>query len=270
MDWTGAPVAVKVIRSPAGAKDNVLEPLFEGAVSSAMSHPFLVQTYQYCSREVTTTECEESQGFETWIVQEWCDRGNLSKYCSSLIKKEEGTVEALEIVKEVASAGAYLHQRGIIHGDLTGNNVLIKTDISRKGYTCKICDFGLARILEGETCAVVTEQLGTVTHMPPELFALEQSEMKLTTKADIWAVGVILWQTLTGKSPFEGMSPPQVIVQVAAGRRLKLPPDAPASVREIFERCCATDPEQRPHFDELLDILLTAIERQERSRTSTQ
>jgi hypothetical protein len=267
--WTGAPVAVKVIHCGSESKSKVLEPIFEGAVSSAMSHPFLVQTYQYCSREVTT-QCEASEGFETWIVQEWCDRGNLSKHCSKLHQSGEGIVEALEIVKEVAGAGAYLHQRGIIHGDLTGNNVLIKTDISRKGYTCKICDFGLARVLEGETCEIVTEQLGTVTHMPPELFQLEQSEMKLTTKADIWAAGVILWQTLTGKSPFEGMSPAQVIVQVAAGRRLQLPADTPDSVREIFERCCATDPEKRPNFDELLDILVNAIESEKRSRSSKQ
>merc|ERR1712217_931537 len=105
------------------------------------------------------------------------------------------------ILSEVAAGGAYLHSWGIIHGDLTANNVLIKTCISRNGFVCKICDFGLARVLEGERVEIATKQLGTVTHMPPEL--LTADETKLTAKADVYAAGVLLWQAIKRETPWK-------------------------------------------------------------------
>jgi hypothetical protein len=257
--WMGSPVAVKVICVRDPSKQRTMEPIFEGALSSLVAHPNLVQTFQYSSRQKPAEEGGQ-EIYETWIVQEWCDRGTLSKHCCTSRNEPKSLCEVLDICKDIAGAGAYLHQRGIIHGDLTANNVLIKSDISRKGYTCKICDFGLARILEGEQCEIMTTQLGTVTHMPPELFQLERANIKLTTKCDICAVGVLLWQALLGKSPFAGLSPPQVVVQVATGHRLELPADTANTIKNIFERCTATDPEKRPDFNELIDMLVSAME----------
>ena len=70
--------------------------------------------------------------------------------------------------REIASALMYLHSRDVLHGDLTGGNILlISSDTDERGFTAKVADFGLSRMLGSE--AVNTGTYGTVTHMPPEL-----------------------------------------------------------------------------------------------------
>lgn len=253
--WMGSPVAVKIVETKATDKSRKFEPIFEAALSASIAHPNLVQTFKYSTRakpvEDNVEEEPTEEVFETWMVQEWCDRGTLGSYCQTLRTNEESLPEVLDISADIAAAGSYLHSRGIIHGDLTANNVLIKTQVSRKGYVCKICDFGLARVLEGNNVDIVTTQLGTVTHMPPELFELGK-EVKLTAKADVYAAGVLLWQAIQGQSPFQGLSPPQVVVQIIKGKKLMLPEETPQEIKEVFDKCTATNPKERPTFDELV------------------
>lgn len=215
----------------------------------------MVQTYQQDTR-LAAGEGVEMGMHETWIVQEWCDRGTLAQFCRTPRTDERFWPEVLEINQEIAAAGSYIHSFGIIHGDLSANNVLIKSHLSRKGYVCKMCDFGLARILEGESTEIVTTQLGTVTHMPPELLSLEETQSKLTAKADIYAAGIFIWQSFMGKTPYEGLSAPKVILKVASGARLELPPEIPKTIVRMFERCTASSPEARPEFEELIRFYL--------------
>ena len=98
----------------------------------------------------------------------------------------------------------------------------------------------------------MTKQLGTVTHMPPEL--LTCNEMKLTAKADVYAAGILLWQAMKGESPWKNMTQPQVIVAVATGKTLEPPEDTPQPLVDIFSRCTAQDPAERPSFMELVEI----------------
>mmetsp|Transcript_12897 Transcript_12897/g.38579 ORF Transcript_12897/g.38579 Transcript_12897/m.38579 type:complete len:445 (+) Transcript_12897:2-1336(+) len=261
--WMGSPVAVKIIESRNKEEKNKFEPAFEAVLSATMAHPNLVQTYMSSTRaKPRTAQMQEEleQSMETWLVQEWCDRGTLGSICSKPRVDPESIPEVVDICIDIAGAGSYLHSRGIIHGDLTANNVLIKTQVSRKGYVCKICDFGLARVLEGDTTDIMTTQLGTVTHMPPELFMVGQ-EVKLTAMADIYAAGILLWQAVKGESPFSGLSPPQVVVQIVKGKRLKLPEDTPAEIQNVFQRCTAVQPEDRPTFDELVRIFTAYLAR---------
>lgn len=256
-NWMGSPVAVKVI-SVASAQQR-MSPIFEGAVSELVSHPNLVQTYQCSTRAKQSSQdgVEAPDMLETWIVQEWCEQGTLGSLCDRPRLDRQSLFEVLDICKDIAAAGAYLHHRGIIHGDLTSNNVLIKMSLSPKGYTCKICDFGLARILVDESCEICTTQLGTVTHMPPELLRPNDGEARLTMKVDTWAAGVLLWQALTGKTPFAGLSPPQIVIHVASGCRLKMP-EVPPGIKAIYDCCCAANPETRASFDDILAMLAMA------------
>jgi len=272
--WLGSPVAVKVVEW-SGAR-NVIEPLFEAELSCTLSHPNLVQTYKYSTREKQDKAEKSHKGlvmppkagdvdqacYQTWIVQEWCDKGTLGRLCSHPRTDTKGHIEALQILTEIASGGSYLHSRGIIHGDLTANNVLCKTQVSVKGYVCKICDFGLARILEGENTGILTNQLGTVTHMPPELFQMDIA-LELTTKADVYATGVLLWQAVCGEFPFKGMAAPVVVVQVANGKRLHLPLDTPESIARIFCDCTADQPSARPNMDQLAESLSQVLQQLE-------
>merc|ERR1711920_248318 len=101
---------------------------------------------------------------------------------------------------------------------------------------------------------IMTTQLGTVTHMPPELFGFG-TEVRLTFMADIYAAGILLWQAVMGKPPFAGLTPPQVVVQIVKGRKLELPPNVMEGLRNIFNSCTATDPQDRPSFDDLVKRL---------------
>lgn len=251
-EWMGSPVAVKVIRLD--AKKSNAQPLFEAQLSAALSHPCLVQTFKFSAVE----EEDKSPGSadcmrdSLWIVLEWCDRGTLRNYCSVPRTSRQDLREVCEMFTEISSAGAYLHSRGIIHGDLTANNVLLKSNLSWKGYGCKVCDFGLARVLEGESSAILTAQLGTVTHMPPELFQLDPHQARMTPKVDVYSSGVLLWQAVTGKVPFQGLLLPQIILKVSRGNRLQLPDELEECIKEMFNRCTEPEPNDRPLFDELV------------------
>merc|ERR1711933_277169 len=122
----------------------------------------------------------EEETHEMWIVQEWCDGGTLREHCKK--PKTEGLdiLEAVDVMREIGMAIQYLHDRQIIHGDLTPNNVMLKSRPSRKGYACKVCDFGRARVCDSKTQQIMTKSMGTVTHMPPELFVSTVETCTLT------------------------------------------------------------------------------------------
>mmetsp|Transcript_4741 Transcript_4741/g.10715 ORF Transcript_4741/g.10715 Transcript_4741/m.10715 type:complete len:101 (-) Transcript_4741:106-408(-) len=95
--------------------------------------------------------------------------------------------------------------------------------------------------------------------MPPEMFSIDADRVELTTKADVYAAGVIMWQAMTRTPPFQGLSSPQVVLSICRGDRLRLPPDTTPAIRDIFERCTAIDPQNRPDFAELLQMISAAI-----------
>lgn len=253
--WSGSPVAIKVIeQKDTQDAEQPFKPVFEATLSASICHPNLVQTYKFSSRQKEHAMCEETTKYwETWIVQEWCDKGTLGNYLQECSGMPLNVTEAMEEILEISRAGSYLHSRGIIHGDLTGNNVLLRSDVCRKGHVCKVCDFGLARVLDEESREVITNTLGTVTHMPPELFLPTADGGCLTPKADVYAAGILLWQTLTRKRPFDGMLAPQVVVKVAQGRRPVLPPEIPANVAKLYHDCVSFDANSRPTFDAVLE-----------------
>jgi len=257
--WMGSPVAVKIIANKR-EQINRIEPIFEATLSTSVVHPNIVQTVKYATRRREDGIEEEMSRhlFETWVVQDWCDLGTLETHCKIPRTSEKYLPEVVDICRDISSAGSFLHSRGVLHGDLTAHNVLIKTHMSQKGYICKICDFGLARMLEGSSVDFMTSTMSTVTHMPPEHFEIGK-EVKLTAKADVYAAGVLLWQTLCGKSPFAGLSPSQVVVAVVNGQRLALPEETPAEIRLVFNRCTASDPRTRPSFDELVETFSAVL-----------
>ena len=117
---------------------------------------------------------------------------------------------------------------------------------------CKVCDFGLARVLEEGITELLTSQLGTVSHMPPELIQLE--DKRLSKKADIYAVGMLLYEVTVGEIPYRGMMVPQIILSVAKGKKLCLPECVNEPFREIYDRCTHRDPSERPSADQLVAL----------------
>eukprot|EP00927_Polykrikos_kofoidii_P065010 TRINITY_DN60809_c0_g1_i1.p1 TRINITY_DN60809_c0_g1~~TRINITY_DN60809_c0_g1_i1.p1 ORF type:complete len:600 (-),score=82.01 TRINITY_DN60809_c0_g1_i1:155-1828(-) len=250
--WGPSAVALKVVDA-GNEHDVALKASFEGALSASLAHPNLVQTFKHSTREHKWNGggfAPETKSYEVWIVQEWCGLGSLAK---KIARQEIVNMhEAMEVAGETASAACYLHSRNIIHGDLTPGNIMLSHRPSvAKGYIAKVSDFGVSRILSSNSTSIQTRSMGSVTHMPPELFTLREN-VTLTKQVDIWAFGVIIWQLCTGKTPFEGLSAGQVILQISRGYKLELPPNAHSEFAAVFRQCAERVPQQRVSFANLV------------------
>eukprot|EP00434_Breviolum_minutum_P039701 symbB.v1.2.035263.t1/scaffold4704.1/size36139/5 len=202
---------------------------------------------------------------EIWIIQEWCNGGTLSRFAASNpYTKPEGEELIGRILRDVGSALNYLHDMDVVHGDLSSSNVMLTypgtadspltaTSASADcSFVCKVCDFGLARVLEEGITTLLTSQIGTISHMPPELIKVD--EKRLTKKADIYSMGVLLYELVLGDIPYRGLSLPQVVLRVARDAKLELPP-ASDKLTKIFRVCTEIDAVQRPCAEEVLQML---------------
>jgi len=251
--YLGKQAAVKIM-SWEGEMLKRIDPVREAKLCLRMVHPNLVQAFDFIQRDSSSEVFAKKSWNEIWIIQEWCDRGTLCKFCDTPRFDQTGLRQVKSIMLDVAKACEYLHAQEIIHGDLTSNNVLLQTrptsDPQELDFVCKVCDFGLARVLEEGVSTPLTSQLGTVSHMPPELIRMENR--RLTKKVDVYAMGILLYQALLGRLPFAGKMAPQIIIFIASGKRLELDEQVAEDVRQIFSDCTATLPEERPCAEELV------------------
>lgn len=253
--WSGAAVACKVIKTMIPKKNQkdleelTAKPHFEAILSLRISHPNLVQTFKHGERVVELKKAQKV--YETWIVQEWCDGGTLQSICQEARLEGKRLLEAVEMFLEISRAGQYLHEIGLIHGDLTSNNILLKSMPISKGFICKVCDFGLCRVLADDSDEIMTDSLGTLSYMPPEV--LQSAERNaLTRKTDVYSHGIIMWTVLTAKDPYPGLTAPQVVIHVSRGKRPVLPDSLPADLISAFRSSLEASPESRPSFSELV------------------
>ena len=155
--------------------------------------------------------------------------------------------DASRIIAEVASALAHAHKRGVIHRDIKPQNVLLDSESGRALVT----DFGIARTNDSKLTATGMF-VGTPTYLAPEQVTGEASDHR----ADIYALGVMAYEILGGKPPFDGPTPTAILM-----KRLGGPPepisfvrkDTPTELERIVDACLAADPEQR--FQSASDIV---------------
>lgn len=146
------------------------------------------------------------QILETWIVMEFCDIGNLSDaIANGFFQKRPALQKFLEwqTAMDIASAMEYLHSQDIVHGDLKGANVLLRSCPSEhRSFIAKVSDFGLSKFMSPMKTHHSTRSHGTITHMPPEMLRTGT----LTKAVDVYSFGVILWEIITARSPFKGLN----------------------------------------------------------------
>lgn len=180
-------VALKMIRAGtyAGSEERTRFQR-EGEVIASLEHPHVVQIHEF-------GEC----GGQPYFSMELLSGGTLSR---KLAGKPLPEREAAELLRTLARTVAAAHQRGIVHRDLKPANVLFAAD-----GTAKISDFGLAKVLDGDNSDTRSDAiLGTPSYMAPEQARGEIR--RLGPAADIYALGAILYETLTGRPPFRGES----------------------------------------------------------------
>ncbi|KXZ50686.1 hypothetical protein GPECTOR_15g370 [Gonium pectorale] len=226
--WNGAQVAVKVLETvQQAAEEEVLEAVLGGQIS----HPNIVQCYKHCTRPMGQATDADNEGrtlLETWMVMEFCNKGGLSDAIErGWFRQRHSLFEPnykfiILTAREVASAMTYLHSRNILHGDLTGNNVMLTaSDRDARHFTAKVADFGLSRVLSGE--AITTRSYGTITHMCPELLV----DGLLSKAADVYSFGVIMWELYTGQRPYGGLTHGQILHAITTGKPLSLGANCP-------------------------------------------
>jgi serine/threonine-protein kinase len=159
--------------------------------------------------------------------------------------------EVMQIVAQSARALAAAHEAQIVHRDLKPDNVLLASDKEAElGYTVKLVDFGIAKIVqsEAETGAAATQAgmvLGTPHYMSPEALT---ASAPVSAASDIWSLGACAFAAATGRVPFEGDAIGDVVLKVCAAPipvPSKLEPSLPKAFDEWFARCCARDVSQR-------------------------
>jgi serine/threonine protein kinase len=137
----------------------------------------------------------------------------------------------------------YLHKSGIVHGDLKPANILLRSARNdRRGFVCKVGDFGLSRALGAEQTHLETANFGTASYAAPELLS-----GKLSSASDIYSFGMIIWGLASGSEPYPDWNAMQIIVQVSQqGHRPDVPADCPPFLAALLQRCWSQDPLQRP------------------------
>lgn len=223
-------VAVKVLAPGLVERVGRDHLLREAQTASALSHPNICTIYQV-----------GQTGGEFYVVMELIEGRLLSDLFTA-------TGLSMETVArygaQVADALAHAHNRGIVHRDLKGSNVMVTTD-SR----IKVLDFGLATRLEREDISAATvsydplesKLVGTLAYMAPEVLRGQKGN----EWSDVWALGVVLYEAAAGKLPFRGNTGFEISSAILKEPPPPLPATVPFGLAAVIQRCLMKEPAER-------------------------
>lgn len=235
-------VAIKVLPRNLTHDAKFLERFYrEVEIAAALQHPHILPVYDF----------GEYDGMP-YIVMAYINGGTLADV---IAKGPMEPDEARRVTREMADALDFAHRKGVIHRDFKPGNVLL--DDQQNTY---LADFGLARMTESSSTITGTGILGTPTYMAPE-----QAEPRdLTPAADVYALGVTIFQMLTGRAPYEAPTPMGVLMAhitqpIPNIRQVK--PELPSAVQVVIDRSMAKSPDVRyPSAGALAHALGEALE----------
>ncbi len=220
----GRTVAVKVLLAALVAEPGFAQRFRDEARTMAtINHPGVVNVYDYGS----------DQGI-TYLIMEFIEGDALSKTLSRVGRLTPG--RTMSLIAQAADALQAAHDKGIVHRDVKPANLMV-----RPNGTLVLTDFGIARSAQASQLTAVGSVLGTASYISPE-----QAAGHLATSAsDVYALGVVAYQCLSGRRPFEGGSPIEIALQHVDAVPPPLPPDIPSPVRILVDRCLAKAPNAR-------------------------
>lgn len=224
-DVLGREVAVKVLKEEYTGDPGFVERFrAEARHSAALTHPNIAGTYDYGEEE-----------HSTYLVMELVP----GEPMSDLLAREGPLAprRALDLLAQAARGLSAAHAVGVVHRDVKPGNLLVTPD-----GQVKVTDFGIARAVDAAPLTATGQVMGTAQYLAPE----QASGGPSTPASDVYALGVVAYEALTGSRPFDGGSQVAVALQHVNDPPPPLPDDVPAGVRELVERSLAKDPADRP------------------------
>uniref|UniRef100_A0A3Q2YDI3 Mitogen-activated protein kinase kinase kinase 7 n=1 Tax=Hippocampus comes TaxID=109280 RepID=A0A3Q2YDI3_HIPCM len=230
--WKGKDVAIKTIESESERKAFIVEL----RQLSRVNHPNIVKLYGSCSNPVCLV-MEYAEGGSLYNVLHGAEP--LPSYSAS---------HAMSWCLQCSQGVAYLHgmkPKALIHRDLKPPNLLLVAG----GTVLKICDFGTACDIQTH----MTNNKGSAAWMAPEVF----EGSKYSEKCDVFSWGIILWEVVTRRKPFDEIGGPafRIMWAVHNGTRPPLIKNLPKPIENLMTRCWSKDPSQRPSMEEIVKIM---------------
>ena len=236
-------VAVKVLRGDLADDEKFVRRFQREAIaSSSLDHPNIVGMY----------DVGEDNG-NYFIVMEYIDGRTLK----SLIKKRGALTlaEVMDIMQQLLDGVKCAHDSMIIHRDLKPQNIMILDD-----GTIKITDFGIATALNNNELTQTNSVMGSVHYLPPE----QANGKNSTIQSDIYSIGIMMYELLTGKLPFKGENAVEIAIKQM---KEEIPsvclfnPEIPQSIENVILKACAKNPKNRyKNIDEMQKDLSTALD----------
>ena len=243
-------VAVKVLRGDLATDEKFVRRFQREAMSaSALSHPNIVEMY----------DVGEDDG-NYFIVMEYID----GKTLKNLIKKRGAltVVEVVDIMLQLTSAISCAHDSYIIHRDIKPQNVMILDD-----GRVKITDFGIAIASNASELTQTNSVMGSVHYLPPE----QANGAGATAKSDIYSLGILMFELLTGKLPFKGENAVEIALKQMKEQIpsvCAMNPEIPQSIENVILKACAKNPKNRyANVKDMYNDIKTALDEDRTNET---
>lgn len=228
-------IALKILRSDVASDTHRMRRFIQEAkAASSLNHPNILTIYEI-------GQSESTHFIATELIEGETLRARMGKARLKL-------TELLDVAIQVASALAAAHEVGIVHRDIKPENIMVRRD----GYV-KVLDFGLAKLTgpprtDREATTMVNTELGvimgTVNYMSPE----QSRGLETDARTDIWSLGVVLYEMVTGRLPFTGATSTDAIIAIAQNEPAQLgshTPGVPVQLERIVRKALAKDREER-------------------------
>ncbi|MBD0317464.1 MAG: serine/threonine protein kinase [Thermoleophilia bacterium] len=245
---TALDVALKVVRREGKAASRAER---EVAAATRLRHP-------HCLRALALERDDE----HVYVAYEYV-RGRTLR--EALRSGELTDAAAVEAAAQVAEALAHAHAKGVVHRDVKPANVMVEDGDETR---VRVLDFGLASVDEADTLTAAGDVPGTLAYVSPERLDGHSA----SGAADVWALGVVLWEALAGWHPFTAGSPVETARRIRTGPEplARARPDLPRELCALVDRMLAVDPRRRPPARRVADALRAPLaERRRRPRAAT-
>ena len=234
------PVAIKVLASDLGGDGPLRERfLREARLAARLSHPNVVRVFDV-----------GEGGDGPYIVMEYVPGETVADLLAR--RRKVSPAEAVDLVAQACEGLQHAHEHGLVHRDVKPQNLLVRED-----GCVKVADLGIARDADSTHLTQHGTILGTAAYLSPEQTAGEE----VTAASDVYSLGAVLYELLTGRTPYEFASLAELAAKQSAGEIMPpcdLEPTIPQRLEAVVMRCLARDPRFRPHSAAMLGAELRA------------